>query len=211
MLLLEPADPTHPGWERPKSASGGPCSPNGAIMGKLHKTKIEECPQFSGGRSGLIKSQTSPKYPAGCPSPTGVTACMVPWLSQLKLTREMGTHPGTILKQASLYFAVGLGFALGLGFVGGFAVGVNFKSWLGICSGYWKFTGKGRVPLLVFYRIYKEQLIRFDFTDVILFYRNFAYLRLNWSTRRYGPYCGDNFHLTPHQRALMIQQKLWVL
>ena len=33
-----------PGRGRPKSASGGPCSPNRAFLGKLYKTKVEEHP-----------------------------------------------------------------------------------------------------------------------------------------------------------------------
>ena len=33
-----------PGRGRSKSASGGPCSPNHAFLGKLYKTKVEEHP-----------------------------------------------------------------------------------------------------------------------------------------------------------------------
>ena len=53
-----------------------------------------EVHQFSRGRSVLIRSQTSPRSPAGGPSAWGASAGMVPWLSRLKLDREMWTHPG---------------------------------------------------------------------------------------------------------------------
>ena len=50
-----------PGRGRPKSASGGPCSPNGAFLGRLHKTKVAEHHQFCQSRSGQIRSRTSPR------------------------------------------------------------------------------------------------------------------------------------------------------
>ena len=86
--------PPPPGRGRPKSASGGPCSPNGAFLGKLYKTKVEEHTQFSGDGSSQIWSQTSPRCPAGGPSARGASADLVPWLFGLKLGREMSTHPG---------------------------------------------------------------------------------------------------------------------
>ena len=86
--------PPPPGRGRPKSASGGPCSPNGAFLGKLYKTKVEEHAQFSGDGSSQIRSQTSPRCPAGGPSARGASADLVPWLFGLKLGREMSTHPG---------------------------------------------------------------------------------------------------------------------
>ena len=43
-----------PGRGRPKSASGGPCSPNRAFLGKLYKTKVEEQLKYSEGGSGQI-------------------------------------------------------------------------------------------------------------------------------------------------------------
>ena len=86
--------PPTPGRGRSMSASGGPCSPDGAFLRKLYKTKVEEHPQFSIGGSGPIRSQTSPRCLAGGPSARGASAGMVSWLSVLKLGREMGTHPG---------------------------------------------------------------------------------------------------------------------
>ena len=79
---------------RSKSASGGPWSPNGAFLGKLYRTKVEEHAQFSGDGSSQIWSQTSPRCPAGGPSARGASADLVPWLFGLKLGREMSTHPG---------------------------------------------------------------------------------------------------------------------
>ena len=51
----------------------------------------------------------------------GASAGMVPWLSGLKLGREMSTHPG----RSMLIFAAGLGFAVSLRFAAG----------LRLCSG----------------------------------------------------------------------------
>ena len=65
------------------------CAAHSAFLGKLHK-KVEECPQLSGGRSSQIRSQTSPKCPEVGPNARGASAGMIPWLSWLKLSREMG-------------------------------------------------------------------------------------------------------------------------
>ena len=85
--------PPPPGRGMPKSASGDPCSPNGAFLGNFHKTKVEESPQFCRGGSGQIRSQTSPRCLAGGPSARGASAAMVPWPFRLKFGREMGIHP----------------------------------------------------------------------------------------------------------------------
>ena len=48
----------HPpsGQGRPRSASGGPFSPQSSFWGIFHKSKFQEYPEFSGGRSGLSRS-----------------------------------------------------------------------------------------------------------------------------------------------------------
>ena len=67
-LGLDRPDPSSwPG--RPKSASGGPCSPNRA-------TKVAERPKFSGGGSGQIRSRTSPRGPAASSSARGRSAAL---------------------------------------------------------------------------------------------------------------------------------------
>ena len=76
-----------PGRGRSKSASGGPCSPNHAFLGKLYKTKVEEHPWYSGGGSGQIRSRTSPRGPAARPSARGRSAAVVIGPIELKLGR----------------------------------------------------------------------------------------------------------------------------
>ena len=83
-----------PGRGRPKSTSGGPCSPNQAFLGKLSQTKVEEHPRYGGGGSGQIKSSTSPRGPVACPSARGSSAAMVIGPFKLKLGRCV-THMGT--------------------------------------------------------------------------------------------------------------------
>ena len=91
--MFELVAPT-PWAGRPNSASGGPGSPNGAFLGKLNRTKVEECPQFSRGGSGQIRSKISPKCLRGGPRARGASAGMGPWLSELKLCREIRTDLG---------------------------------------------------------------------------------------------------------------------
>ena len=81
-----------PGRGRPKSASGGPCSPNRPLLGKLILKKVEEHPRYSGGGSGQIRSRTSPRGP----SARGGSAAVVIGLIEPKLGRcvaHMGTCP----------------------------------------------------------------------------------------------------------------------
>ena len=59
--------------------------PNPAFLGKLFKTKVVECPQFSEGRSGLTRSRNLPGCLAVNPSARGRYAAMVPGLIGLKL------------------------------------------------------------------------------------------------------------------------------
>ena len=56
-----------PGRGSLKSGSGGPCSRHRGFLGKLHKTKVEEHPRYSGGGLGQIRSSTSPRGPADRP------------------------------------------------------------------------------------------------------------------------------------------------
>ena len=58
------------------------------IKQKLKKNQYGRC------GSGQIRSQTSPRCLAGGPSARGASAGMVPWLSGLKLDREVWTQPG---------------------------------------------------------------------------------------------------------------------
>ena len=53
--MFEPAAPHPPGRRRPKNASVGPYRPNGAFLGKLNKTKVEEGPRFSRDGSGQFE------------------------------------------------------------------------------------------------------------------------------------------------------------
>ena len=78
-IAIMRAGPTHPGggaWG-PKSGSQVPHSQNGAFLGQLYKTKVEECPRFSGGKSGQIRSRTSPWGQAADPSTRGGSAAVV--------------------------------------------------------------------------------------------------------------------------------------
>ena len=81
-----------PGRGRPKSASGGPCSPNRPLLGKLILKKVEEHPRYSGGGSGQIRPRTSPRGP----SARGGSAAVVIGLIVPKLggcVAHMGTCP----------------------------------------------------------------------------------------------------------------------
>ena len=72
-----PHPPRGGGAWGPKSGSQVPHSQNGAFLGKLYKTKVEECPRFSGGKSGQIRSRTSPWGQAADPSTRGGSAAVV--------------------------------------------------------------------------------------------------------------------------------------
>ena len=62
-----PAGPHLLGGGSLNSGSGGPCSRHRGFLGKLHKTKVEEHPRYSGGGLGQIRSSTSPRGPADRP------------------------------------------------------------------------------------------------------------------------------------------------
>ena len=94
--MVESSRSPPPGWGRPQSASGGPCSLNRALVGKIYKTKIAEYSQFSGGRSGQIWSGTLPRGPAGATSSRGGSAAVVPGPIGLTVDRELCYHPGSI-------------------------------------------------------------------------------------------------------------------
>ena len=85
--------PHPPGRGWPRSASGGPPSPNRAFLRKLYKTKVGECPRFSGGGSGQIWRRTLPKWPGARPSGTLGSAAVVPGPIGPKLGRSVG-HVG---------------------------------------------------------------------------------------------------------------------
>ena len=85
-----------PGRGMPRSASGGPPSPNRAFPGKLYKIKVEGHPRFSVGWSRQMRSRTSPRGLAASPSARGRSAAVVIGPIELKLGRcftLMGTWP----------------------------------------------------------------------------------------------------------------------
>ena len=51
VIAIIGAGHTHPPRGGPKKSVQGPYSLNSVFLGKLYKTKVEERPQFSGGRS----------------------------------------------------------------------------------------------------------------------------------------------------------------
>ena len=71
-------------------------SPNGAFLGKLYKTTVEEHPRFSGDGPGQIRSRTSSWGMTAGPSASGRSAAMVPRPMELKLgtgVTQLGTWP----------------------------------------------------------------------------------------------------------------------
>ena len=84
------------GRGRPKSGSGGPCSPNSAFLWKFHKTKFEGHPSPPKWGKGQVRSGPRPhqRCLAAGPSSWEASAAMVPWPFRLKFGREIGTYPG---------------------------------------------------------------------------------------------------------------------
>ena len=80
-----------PGRGRPKSASGGPCSPNCAFLGKLYKTKVEEHPRYSGGGSGQVQDLTQgSRSQSKC---KGMVYCHGHWADGAKTWLVCYPHP----------------------------------------------------------------------------------------------------------------------